>query len=108
MAEALRGAIRRRYSSLRKVEQELHQGKGYLSQLLNGNMDLKLKHVFKVLEVIGIEPEEFFLDLYDKSDPVGAVRDLMTRSRVRAEIEELKSRMARLEGGLAGETKRSG
>jgi len=108
VAEALRDAIHRRRSSQRKVEQALHQGKGYLSQLFNGNVDLKLKHVFKVLEVIGLEPDEFFLDLYEKSDPVGTVRDLVARSRVDSAIEELRSRIARLEGGPAAEPKRSG
>ena len=105
VAEALRDAIRSRRSSQRKVEQALHQGKGYLSQLLNGSVDLKLKHVFKVLEVIGIEPDEFFLNLYENPSPAGAVRNRVSQSRIESEIEELKSRVARLESAQAEEPK---
>jgi len=57
-------------------------------------MDLKLKHVFAVLGVIGVEADEFFLDLYEKPDPVGAVHGLVERSRVQQELEDLKNRIA--------------
>jgi transcriptional regulator with XRE-family HTH domain len=107
VAEALREAIRRGKTSQRQVERALGQGKGYLSQLLGGNVDLKLKHVFAILAVLGVEPEEFFLELYERSDPVGSVRGLVARARVEQEIAEIKSRVARLEQGTAAEPKRS-
>jgi transcriptional regulator with XRE-family HTH domain len=93
VCEALRDAIRRKKSSLRSVEQALGQGRGYMSQLLGGNVDIKLKHVFSVLAVIGVQADEFFLNVYTRSDPVAAVRGLVSR----AELDEIKSRLARLE-----------
>ena len=93
VCEALREVIRRKKSSLRQVEQVLGQGRGYMSQLLGGNVDIKLKHVFSVLAVIGVDPDEFFLNVYSRSDPVAAVRGLVSR----AELDEIKSRLARLE-----------
>src|SRR5947199_10833567 len=96
VAEALREAIRRGKSAQRQVERALGQGKGYLSQLFGGNVDLKVKHVFAILAVLGVEPDEFFLDLYDRSDPVGSVRGLVARARVhQQELDELRTRVAR-------------
>jgi transcriptional regulator with XRE-family HTH domain len=99
--DALRDIIRRRKSSLKQVEQALGQGKGYLSQLLGGNVDIKLKHVFGILSVLGADPDEFFLDLYGRSDPLGAVRSLVSR----AELDEIKLRLARLEDPSTPETR---
>jgi transcriptional regulator with XRE-family HTH domain len=107
LAEALRETIRRAKTSQRQIERTLGQGKGYLSQLLGGNVDLKVKHVFAILAVIGVEPEELFLEIYDRSDPVGAVRGLVARSRAQQDFEELKNRVARLESEIASGTKRS-
>ena len=103
LAEALRETIHKRKSSQRKVERALRQGKGYLSQLLNGKADLKLKQVFAVLGVLGVPPEEFFVELYDKSDPVSSVRDLMSRANFQDDIQDLKNRIARLERERAPE-----
>lgn len=90
LSEALREAIRQAKISQRQVERTLGQGKGYLSQLLGGTVDLKLKHLFAVLAVLRIEPADFFLKLYGRSDP-GRTREVWQ------EIEELKRRVARLE-----------
>jgi transcriptional regulator with XRE-family HTH domain len=103
VAEALREAIRRKKISQRQVERVLGQGKGYLSQLLGGTVDLKLKHLFAVLAVIGVEPDAFFLELYDRSDPLGSVRALVARSQVHQDLEDLKIRVARLERAVSVE-----
>jgi len=103
VCESLREAIRRKKSSLRNVEQALGQGRGYMSQLLGGNVDIKLKHIFKVLAVIGVEPDEFFLNVYSRSDPVGAVRGLVSR----AELDDIRTRLAKLEHGNAPAAERS-
>lgn len=103
VSEALRDAIRRKKTSLRQVEQVLGQGRGYLSQLLGGNVDIKLKHVFGILAVLGVDADEFFGNVYGRSDPVGAVRGLVSR----AELEEIKTRLARLERGTTIAVERS-
>jgi transcriptional regulator with XRE-family HTH domain len=103
VCESLREVIRRKKSSLRNVEQALGQGRGYMSQLLGGNVDIKLKHVFSVLSVIGVEPDEFFMNVYSRSDPVAAVRGLVSR----AELDEIKSRISELENRNATASQRS-
>lgn len=95
VAEALRDAIRKARTSQRAVELALGQSKGYLSQLLGGNLDLKLKHVFEILGVIGAEPADFFVKLYE--DGGSATDGLMARLRVMEELESLKLRIAQLE-----------
>jgi transcriptional regulator with XRE-family HTH domain len=60
LAQHLRLSIQARGLTLRWVERQLGMGEGYLGQLLRGNLDLKVKHVMAVLQVIGMEPEEFF------------------------------------------------
>jgi transcriptional regulator with XRE-family HTH domain len=95
VSEALREAIRRRKTSQRQIERVLGQGKGYLSQLLGGNVDLKLKHVFAVLEVLGLAADEFFLGIY--GGIYGRSDSVAVKSQAQRDLEELKSRVARLE-----------
>ena len=69
LARHLRLWIQARRMTLQAVEGELGMGVGYLGQLLRGNLDLKVKHVLAVLEVIGVEPAEFFSSLYPPQAP---------------------------------------
>lgn len=61
---ALRRSIRASPLSQRRIEQHAGFSKGYLSQLLAGNLDLKLRHILGVLEALGIAPGQFFAGLY--------------------------------------------
>ena len=72
LARHLRLWIQSRRMTLQAVEQELGMGVGYLGQLLRGNLDLKVKHVLAVLEIIGVEPSEFFSSLYPPRAPYGS------------------------------------
>src|SRR5215208_3903616 len=69
LASHLRLYIQAKRVTLHAVESELGMGVGYLGQLLRGNLDLKVKHVLAVLEVIGVEPAEFFASLYAPQTP---------------------------------------
>jgi transcriptional regulator with XRE-family HTH domain len=73
LAHHLRLWIQARRVTLQAVEKELGMGVGYLGQLLRGNLDLKVKHVLAVLEVIGVEPAEFFSSLYPPQAPRGNI-----------------------------------
>ena len=64
LAAALQRAIRREGLSYSKVERRLGMGKDYLRQLLNGRVDLKVKHVLAVLTAIGVPPADFFAELF--------------------------------------------
>jgi len=95
VAEALRDAIRKAKTSQRAVERALGQSQGYLSQILNGSVDLKLKHVFEVLNVIGAEPADFFSNVYGCGG--AATLELMAHLSVAEQLVELKLRIANLE-----------
>jgi transcriptional regulator with XRE-family HTH domain len=76
LADFVRLKIRSTGHFQNAVERRLGWGEGYLSQLLRGNQDLKVKHVYAILRVIGVPPSEFFsqlaaLEAYSPSQPGG-------------------------------------
>lgn len=50
----------------RELEQRAGFSKGYLSQILHGNIDLKLSHLLAVIDALDLHPAEFFADLFDE------------------------------------------
>lgn len=63
LADFVRLKIRSTGHFQNAVERRLGWGEGYLSQLLRGNQDLKVKHVYAILRAIGVPPAEFFSQL---------------------------------------------
>lgn len=57
----------------RALERRLGFSKGYLSQVLRGHVDLKLNHLFSLLEALEVGPREFFAKVPD--DPVNPPRN---------------------------------
>jgi transcriptional regulator with XRE-family HTH domain len=45
------------------VEERLGWGQGYLSQVLNGKVHLKLEHFFAVAKALGLSPQKLFAEL---------------------------------------------
>ncbi len=64
VSQALRERVRRQGLTLRDVEDRLDMARDYLSQLIRGTVDLKLKHVLAILDAISVRPEEFFAGVY--------------------------------------------
>lgn len=58
--EELRLMIRRSELSQRQVEEAAGFSRGYLSQLLAQNLDLKVWHLLAILDIFGEHPGEFF------------------------------------------------
>lgn len=44
----------------REVERTLNLSGGYLTRLLSGAIDVRLSHIFNILDIIGLNPAEFF------------------------------------------------
>lgn len=63
LADFVRLKIRSTGHFQNAVERRLGWGEGYLSQLLRGNQDLKVKHVYAILRAIGVPAAEFFSQL---------------------------------------------
>ena len=60
----LRNRIRQQGFTQLEVQQALGWGRSYISQLLTKKKCLRLEQVLLILKVIGIEPVEFFRELY--------------------------------------------
>lgn len=64
--EAIRTMIRRSDLSQRMVEVRAGFSKGYLSQLLAHNLDLKMWHVLAILDVFDVQVADFFEDVFPR------------------------------------------
>ncbi|RMH23482.1 MAG: XRE family transcriptional regulator [Acidobacteria bacterium] len=62
--DEIRRLIKRSPFSQRQVEARAGFSRGYLSQLLAENLDLKLVHIIAILEVLEVSPGHFFRTLY--------------------------------------------
>ena len=60
----LRAKIRERGYTQRDVQEHLGWGQSYLSQLLTKQKALRLEQILSILDVIGVDPRVFFLELY--------------------------------------------
>jgi transcriptional regulator with XRE-family HTH domain len=56
----LKRAIRSSGLSQKEVDRRIGVQPGYLSQVMIGRLDLKLKHLLRALEAIGVDPVGFF------------------------------------------------
>lgn len=90
-----------RYSELsqRDVEQQAGFSKGYLSQVLGQNLDLKMHHVLIVLGVLDVPPARFFRQVFepDASGAPASVRDFERRSEPLS--QNLRAQLDTLYGG---------
>ncbi len=68
IAAALRTAIRLSGISHRQVERELGLSTGYLTRILAGQVELRVRHVLDVCRVIGLPPDRFFNALFPLQD----------------------------------------
>ncbi|MEA2602017.1 MAG: hypothetical protein QOF89_3009 [Acidobacteriota bacterium] len=51
------------------LDQKLGAGPGYVSQVLTGRMELKLRHILAILHALEVEPSVFFQTLYPENRP---------------------------------------
>jgi len=83
----------------REIEERAGMSRGYLSQILGGNVELKLRHLFLVLEALAIEPREFFSQVYpgQRFDAFQAIEKLWVQGS-RPSDRQLRLELARLYG----------
>jgi len=60
----LRNKIRERGFTQLEVQEALGWGRSYISQLLTKQKSLRVEQVLLILDVIGVDPVEFFAELY--------------------------------------------
>src|ERR1700716_2605167 len=59
-AKVLEAVVKLSDFSTRELERRLGLGGGTLNRIFAGKIDLKLRHILLVLEVVGMKPERFF------------------------------------------------
>ena len=80
--EGLRQLVRQDDRSFAWIDRKLGWTDATASQLMRGRIKLQVMHVFQILELFNVEPEDFFGNLYGK--PVQTARRMMARRRVAA------------------------
>ena len=84
ISELLKTAIRMSGASNREIERRLGLSGGYLSRLFSGGIELKVKHILDISEVIQLDPGEFLQIVFpphrELRSPTGKkLLDLVTR-----------------------------
>lgn len=102
MLITLRNKIRERGFTQLKVQSDLKWGRSYISQLLTKQKSLRVEQVLQILDVIGIEPAEFFAELFKWSqDDGGLAKGGGYVSDPVAELE-MRRKLDRLQNTLEG------
>ena len=92
----LRNKIREKGFTQLQVQEALSWGRSYISQLLTKQKSLRVEQVLLILSVIGVDPAEFFAELYYPGAAMGyegaGLRSLEQRGGDAAgDFEEMRS-----------------
>ncbi|RMH16031.1 MAG: XRE family transcriptional regulator [Acidobacteria bacterium] len=106
----LRDVIEDADMTQRQIESRAGFSRGYLSQLLAQNIDLKYRHVLAVLEAVGIAPATFFARVFpppESRPPRGRPLELPPDHQAAnvygfgiEAVQELRQRLERCEDAL--------
>ena len=102
----LRNKIRERGFTQLQVQESLGWGRSYISQLLTKQKALRVEQVLLVLSVVGIDPREFFQELYATPLYPGArpqAPNPAEEARLRRELDNLRAMVHGLTDLLLGE-----
>ncbi len=84
--------IRGRGFTQLEVQEALGWGRSYISQLVTKQKSLRLDQVLLILSVIGVEPAEYFAELYrPRAAYYSAPRDSGQAAALRQELPKLKA-----------------
>ena len=100
----IRNKIREQGFTQLEVQEALGWGRSYISQLLTKQKALRVEQVLLILSVVGIDPREFFQELYGmpRALAVKQVSDPEEEARLRRELDDLRSMVHGLADLLLG------
>ena len=101
----LRNKIRERGFTQLEVQEALSWGRSYISQLLTKQKSLRVEQILLILNVIGVDPAEFYSELYhlNSSDRYRAVEDYGERRYLSAPYDTMEA----VNAGGSGDFNRS-
>lgn len=94
--------------SHRVLERRAALAPGYLAQILGGNIELKMRHVFSILDALGVQPAQFFRSLHAVPTSIEGIdlsldEDLASVYGFGVEsLERLRERLERFESAVGG------
>lgn len=65
MVDLLAYAVRRKGVTRRSIEEKMGVSRGYLSELLSGEIDLRLSQMLMILEALEVRPRDFYRIVYN-------------------------------------------
>ncbi len=93
----LRNKIRQQGFTQLEVQRTLRWGTSYISQLLTKQKGLRLDQVVQILRVIGVEPVEFFRELYWWGEAPGAASATPEQAEeLHAQLRNVQTQLRRL------------
>ncbi len=95
LLQRLRLLIQLSKHSQANIEERAKLSRGYLSQILNGHVEIKLWHLLVVLEALGVSPADLFFQLFPRH-----------RSRVPEVLEGFRSSSEKMDKSLMMELAR--
>jgi len=99
----LRNKIRERGFTQLEVQEALGWGRSYISQLLTKQKSLRIEQVLLILNVIGVDPSEFFGELYHFPSAGSGLEDPRRYPRYPARVERFEPAGLTAVGGGASE-----
>ncbi len=73
VAQALSTAVRIAGRSRLSLERQMELSSGYLSKILGGTVELRMRHVFMILDALEVDPADFFRAAFPRRN--GSSRD---------------------------------
>lgn len=89
----LRNKIRERGFTQLEVQEALGWGRSYISQLLTRQKNLRVEQILLILNVIGIEPAEFFAEFYGGPRPYGSAASAQSRTNANHQVQTLRQQL---------------
>lgn len=78
-AKMLESVVRMDGLSARQLEEKLNYGAGTVNRLFSGKIELKLRHILLILEVIGIPPSQFFREVFPEDERPRSESEMASR-----------------------------
>jgi len=103
IASALRTAIRLSGVSHRQVERELGLSTGYLTRILSGQVELRVRHILDICGVIGLPPDRLFNALFPFQE--GPPESVSRLERGLAQLHPPPDRLAPSPEAVVGESR---
>jgi transcriptional regulator with XRE-family HTH domain len=102
---AIRAAMKSKGMTQKAVEVRLDMGRGYVSQLLTGTVEIKLKHILQICELLGTSAREVLFDALDRQEVFNHYQRIAARNAALAGGEALvpSTEVAEQDGSYAME-----